>query len=569
MKAAIYARYSTDKQRDASIDDQFYNCERMAERLGVQIVARFDDRKITGTHHVRPGYKAMLQAAVRGDFDVLIVDDLSRLARDTIETQQIIRDFKYRRQRVVAISDGFDSDDKSYKIQAGMRGMMNDIYIDDLRAKTHRGLSGKARAGRSTGGRVYGYRRKPIYDPMRRDEFGRELVVEVDREIEPEQAKWVQQIFEWYVAGYSSKAIAKKLNEAGVESPRNHYWSPSAIHGEPAKGTGILNNELYIGRAVWNRREWVKTPEGKRRPLDRNADELVVSERPDLRIISEDLWKAKCARQKDTKQRMAKNESLRHGGVTKYLFSGLLKCSACDSNYSIVGANLYGCSKHWNRGEQACSNAVTVRREQVEKTLLTGIKNQLLTPEAVREFIRECNALVNEVEGAVADDRQQAARRLKQVEAELQNLLGFIKKGTALPSITEAINTAEEERRDLQHQLKTAPPKPDEIMQMIPKAIERYRDFVTGLSKFDADLIPEAREHLKVLTGGEVRLKPFGNDGLTAEISGNYASLIGGHQVVMVAGARNGHYLMTFLLKEPTDNTHNFGKPSLRLVSGN
>src|SRR5471030_285502 len=114
MRVALYARYSSDKQREASIADQFYNCERTAERLSFMVALRFEDKAITGTHRIRPGYQLMLDAAMRGDFDVLIVDDLSRLSRDSVETQQIIREFKYRRQRVIAISDGFDSNDKSY-----------------------------------------------------------------------------------------------------------------------------------------------------------------------------------------------------------------------------------------------------------------------------------------------------------------------------------------------------------------------------------------------------------------------------------------------------------------------
>ena len=540
MRAALYARYSSDKQKDSSIADQFYNGERMAERLGFTVVLRFEDKAITGAHRVRPGYQLMLEAAQRGDFDVLIVDDLSRLSRDNIETQQVIREFKYRRQRVISIGDGFDSDDKSYKLQAGVRGIVNDIYLDDLREKTHRGLAGKARAGKCTGGSVYGYRRKPVYDSVRLDEFGRPLVLEVDREINPEEARWVQQIFEWFVAGHPPMWIAAKLNELGVPSPRGGMWARSAIYGDMKRNTGLLNNQLYIGQMIWNRREWVKTPEGKRRPVMRDMGEFVAVERPDLRIISDELWQAKVERQQAIRQntRPDAQPGRSTGAGSKHLFSGLLKCGECGSRYILVGKKYYGCARHRDRGKHACSNGLTVRKEIVESTLLSGIKQELFSPSAMQEFLRECNMLIGEMESAYADERKQLETRLKQVTNELKNLLGFIKSGTALPSITEEIGKAEAEKRRLELLLKNSHPSSAEIMHVIPRALERYREVVAELENIAPDLIPEAREHLRTITGGEIKLMPFEGDGLMAEIAGDYAALLGKSSIKVVAGAR-------------------------------
>ena len=542
MKAALYARYSSDKQRETSIADQFYNGERLAERMGFIMVSRFEDKAITGTHRIRPGYQLMLEAAQRGDFDVLIVDDLSRLSRDSVETQQIIQEFKYRRQRIIAISDGFDSNDKSYKLQAGVRGIVNDIYIDDLRAKTHRGLSGKARAGKSTGGIVYGYKRKPVIDHTRKDEYGRPLVVEVDREIDPEQAQWVVKIFEWFVEGHPPIWIAAKLNEIGVPSPRGNTWARSAIYGDMKRSTGLLNNELYIGKAIWNRREWVKGPDGKRKPLMRNMSDHVAVERPDLRIISDELWQAKCDRQKDIRSKSvtlqeAMHERARTGAAPKYLLSGLMKCGQCGSKYVIIGRNLYGCARHRDRGAHACSNDINVRKDVAESVLLNGLKQELFSPSAMREFLRECNMLITEIESTYVSERKQLESRLRQVDGELKNLLGFIKAGTALPSITEEIKKAEDEKRRLELLLKNAAPSSAEITNLIPRALERYREFVDDMSQMKPDRVAEAREKLKVITGGEIKLMPFQGDGLRAEISGNYAALLGKQQLNVVAGA--------------------------------
>lgn len=555
MRAALYARYSSDKQSDASIPDQFYNCERVAERMGAEVVLRFEDRAITGTNRLRPGYQLMLEAAARGDFDVLIVDDLSRLSRDNIETQKIIREFKFRRQRVIAISDGFDSNDKSYKLQAGVRGIVNDIYIDDLKAKTHRGLAGKARAGYSAGGNVYGYKRKPIYDPARQDEFGRPLVIAVEREVDPEQAKWVMQIFEWFVAGHPPLWIAAKLNELRVPSPRGSTWARSAIYGDMKRNTGLLNNQLYIGKMVWNRREWIKTPEGKRLPVMREQSDFVTVDKPELRIISDELWQAKCDRQlviKKTTDNPGGRSKSTGAGSKHLLLAGLLKCGQCGSNYTVVGKSYYGCAKHKERGPHACSNNISVRKDIAEGILLRGIREELLSSKATNQFLKDCNLLIGEIEQACAAERKQLEVRLRQLENELKNLLGFIKSGKALPSITEEIQKAEHEKRRLLLTLKTATPPAAEIMNLVPRALERYREFVDNLSSLKPEHVAEAREQLRMIAGGQIKLVPFEGDGLAAEIEGDYAALLGGSSKMLVAGARNGHFLTRFILKQPT-----------------
>ena len=232
MKAVIYARYSTDKQSDDSIEDQVRNCMRYAERNQMQVVRQFADRAITGAVTTRQQYQAMLLAAEKREFDVLLVDDLSRMSRDEIEAKQTIRRFKFRGLRIVGVSDGYDSSIKGEKIQSTMRGLMNELYLDDLREKTHRGLTGKALNGYSAGGRSFGYKRAPIESASKLDANGRPEIEAVRREVDDEEAKMVRNIFEWFVAGRSPRWIASELNRLGVLSPRG-------IHGEKARYTAI------------------------------------------------------------------------------------------------------------------------------------------------------------------------------------------------------------------------------------------------------------------------------------------------------------------------------------------
>src|SRR5690349_4536912 len=106
VRAVAYARYSSEQQRAASIDDQLRNCRRRAEAEQWTIVREYADRAISGADSSRPQYREMLNAAERGEFDLLLVDDLSRLARDQVESERAIRQLEFRGVRIVATTDG-------------------------------------------------------------------------------------------------------------------------------------------------------------------------------------------------------------------------------------------------------------------------------------------------------------------------------------------------------------------------------------------------------------------------------------------------------------------------------
>jgi DNA invertase Pin-like site-specific DNA recombinase len=103
----------------------------------------------------------MLEPAKARQLDVLLVDDLSRLSRDEAELILTRRKLLFWEVRLIGVSDGYDSDAKGHKIQATMRGLMNDMFLDNLREKTHRGLVGQALKGNNCCGRLYGYRHVP------------------------------------------------------------------------------------------------------------------------------------------------------------------------------------------------------------------------------------------------------------------------------------------------------------------------------------------------------------------------------------------------------------------------
>jgi site-specific DNA recombinase len=161
-----------------------------------------------------------------------------------------------------------------------------------------------------------------------------------EREIEPAEAAIVERIFRDYVAGVAPKAIARSLNRDGVAGPCGGTWSPSTIHGNSKRGTGILNNELYVGRMVWNRLRYVKNPDtGKRISRLNPTAEWITREITSLRIVSDELWNSTKDCQNATRHTITRTGNIGFARRPQYLFSGLSKCGVCGAGFIMAGRN--------------------------------------------------------------------------------------------------------------------------------------------------------------------------------------------------------------------------------------
>ena len=279
MRAAIYARYSTDLQATASVDDQFRLCAERAKAEGWTIVEQFADRGISGASLIRPGIQDLLQNALVGKFDVVIAEALDRISRDQEDIAGIYKRLSFAGVRLFTVSEGLISE-----LHIGLKGTMNAMFLKDLADKTRRGLRGRIELGKSGGGNAFGY------DVVRKTDAMGEPV-RGDRKINQTEADIVRRIFTLYADGKSPRAIAHLFNAEGCKGPSGKTWGPSTIHGNKDRGTGILNNELYIGRLVWNRLRYIKDPDtGKRVSRPNPKAQWIIHDVPDLHIVNQDLW---------------------------------------------------------------------------------------------------------------------------------------------------------------------------------------------------------------------------------------------------------------------------------------
>ena len=207
---------------------------------------------------------------------------------------------------------------------------MNQLFLKDLADKTRRGLRGRVEAGKSGGGNSYGY------DVVRRTLDRRHSGDRRARASTPTRRPWSCAIFEDYASGRSPEVDRARLNREGVPGPRGGQWSASTIHGNPTRGTGILNNELYVGRLVWNRLRYVKDPAtGKRVSRPNPADAWIVKDVPDLRIVAgRSGTQVKSRQERAALPRGAnRGKALSAANRPRYLLSGLtpagLAAAAC------------------------------------------------------------------------------------------------------------------------------------------------------------------------------------------------------------------------------------------------
>jgi site-specific DNA recombinase len=247
FRCAAYARYSTDKQNPLSIEDQVRKCREFAESHGWRLLDQhiYSDEEISGATLDRPSLRRLLEIAESParPFDVLLVEDTSRLSRKQADILNLCERLNFAGLRICFVAQGIDSQEQKFQLVLAARGMIDQLFREDTARRVHRGMEGLVKRGLHTGGRCFGY-------SSRKDAEGSRL------EINEAEAATVRRIFELYGSGHSLKRVARLLNGECVPSPQpqrgrcQRSWSPVAVRH-------VLLNPRYRGEIVWNRRHKV------------------------------------------------------------------------------------------------------------------------------------------------------------------------------------------------------------------------------------------------------------------------------------------------------------------------
>ena len=268
MRAVIYARYSSDLQSTASIEDQVRLCRERIEQENGTVVEIYADYAISGSSlRNRPQMQALLDAGKRGKFDYVVAEALDRVSRDQEDIAAIYKRLRHSDVRLLTLLKA-----RSANCMSGLKGTMNALFLKDLAQKTRRGQRGRVEAGKCQAVTATDIGSFANFLQMVLSSTG-------EREIDPVEAAIVRRIFNEYAEGMAPRQIATRLNREAVPSPRGGEWNASTINGNRLRRNGILNNELYTGWITYNRQRFVKDPETGKRVARPNPEHEWVTQR--------------------------------------------------------------------------------------------------------------------------------------------------------------------------------------------------------------------------------------------------------------------------------------------------
>lgn len=481
IRVALYARYSSDRQNERSIADQVHVLTQAAERRGWAVVASYMDAAISGRAMAnRPGLLNAIAAAERGEFDALLVEDEDRIARDEEHQWHV-----FNRLGAVGVGVSTLAVEQVTRMQVAFKSFMAAEYVQVLSQKTKRGMAANADKGLATGSRLYGYRSEP----------GGHM------EIVPDQAEVIRRIFTLYADhGHTPRSIAEILNAERIPSPSGGLWNASTIQGSAQRANGVLHSEIYAGVKVFGRVEIRKDrATGGKITICKPPEEHKRVEVPHLAIIDRALWDRVAARRRArTNTDPAQLVKLRR---RPGLLTGLVKCGRCGASYTSLSQGRLICAGYRERGPSACSNNRNVRRSEVEERVLTALRERLLSPRMVAEYVRAYHAAWTERSANLEHRRRPLERRLAEAERAIERGASALLSGDVPASVIGPKLAALEKERDAVAQeladLAAEAPPP---VQLHPRAAENYAqriaDFQTRLAMAGADSAQPAEREL-------------------------------------------------------------------------
>jgi site-specific DNA recombinase len=515
-RIAIYGRHSTAKQAATSSSDQAAACSKLVDYLGGEVWDIYLDPELSGYSRARPGLQRLLDDVRAGKIDIVLAESLDRLARDAEDVSWIGKKLRFDRVELHTMSEGHIDE-----VKLAVAGLLGALFLKGLIEKTRRGLEAVVLSGRFAGGLVYAYKKVILFDD-------KGSLIAGLREIDEDKAEIVRRIFRDFAAGKSSVQIATDLNSEGVPGPRGGPWNASTIRGDPKKAVGLLNNPLYRGLMIWNRREWRKNPDSdmrERRYRVRDKSEWVEIEAPTLRIVDEELWDAVQAEL----ARRARPESA--GDVAgrrrqRHLLSGLIKCAQCGASYVISGKDYYRCASQKERG--TCSNTVTVRKTVIEPATLAVLRNDLLTDEHAHLFVEELKREAKRLSSQQDRHDDGLQERLKAVKAELANLESNLLSGVLSPTLTRLLGERETEKQEIEARLATTPmAKPAAAIPPAPILLKQFEMKVADLyASLDVEESRTEAAGIVARLIDRVTIHPHGEHGPEAEVEASAGVLL-------------------------------------------
>ena len=404
MKAVIYARYSSERQTEQSIEGQLRCCQEYADRCGYKIIGQYIDRAYSGTSAERPEFQRMIRDAEKKQFKYIIVWKLDRFARNRYDSAIFKQQLKRNGVKVISATEGVGAGDESAILEALLEAMAEE-YSRQLAQNVTRGMRENALKGLTTGSnRIFGYKV---------DENKRYI-------IDDRNAMGVKMIFEMYANGNSKQEIADKLNKKAYRTAQGHRFTVNSFNT-------LLSNKKYIGIYSY-------------------TDKFGTIELPDAvpRLISDELF-YRC----QEKLKANKRQSGSFTAKVNYLLSGKLFCGKCgEPLIGDSGTGKNGIRRYYytcrNKKKSACTKK-REKKELIEFEIVDMVCKHVLQPDKLEKIAEKVADTHNKLFSN--DTLEDMKKELKAIDKNLERVAQrFIETDSK-----ELIKKLNEQAKDLEH----------------------------------------------------------------------------------------------------------------------
>lgn len=527
-------------QQASSIGDQERVCREFAKEQGWVIVDVFEDAAVrAGAMAKRAGWSQLLAAGARGEFDVVLVEELSRFSRDFKQSWAVLADLENVSVRLADTKSGqVDLDTYEGQVLASLRFAGNQMETRRLGERSKRGQRGALDKKYSAGGRpAYGLMRKPIFSATEVDEDGRPKKLGVPWVPHTSQSHIVRRIFQMYDDGWTKGGLAKQLNSEGVSTRDKGKkkttngvtrvnpgtWTASGIKA-------ILENRIYIGEKTWNEssRKGKPLESGKKRLRKNDPEQVIVIRDFCEPLIGQELWdRCEARRTTDAEEYQRKRTARKR---QKYLLSGLIRCASCGYSFVIGTRNgtkdlHYRCGYRASRGKDSCNNKTNVSQPGIEKRVKGVIDSIVKDPTHLEALVAEHNRSIQSTNNAQLVVVESLMSELQGLESRRSNYVDAVGAASSagIPVLVERLELVELDIAKLKARLERAEGM---VQPLLRPSLDAARDFVEGgVSIFSGDFhkdrqfIEQVISRISIFADGAVLIR-FQENNLFTPIHG-------------------------------------------------
>ena len=436
MKRAVaYARFSSDLQREESIDAQLRAIRKYCEEHDFVLLATYADKGISGTSDNRPEFQKMITTATKGDVDAVIVHKLDRFARNRYDSAFYKNILKKNNVKLISVLENLQDSPESVILESVIEGM-NEYYSLNLSREVRKGLQENALECKVTGG-----------PPALGYSVDRDTKKHVINEYEAEA---VRMIFRMYLEGHSYTDIIDALNHKGYRTRRGLPFAKNSLYE-------ILRNERYTGVYVYVK-DATKNTKGKYVRHGEYDPEAIIRIPGGIpQIVSQEDFE-----NVQVKMRERQHKAAKFSAKQEYLLSGKIYCGECGSPFAGNSRKprpdhplyvSYKCTRR-NQRETKCKNP-EINRDKLERLVLERLSAVLFNPEVIPKLVKEYNEYIAEKNGSASGRMTALQNELRDVDRKITNTVNLMVE-TGSSAFKNKLSELEETKEKLLFELSDA-----------------------------------------------------------------------------------------------------------------